>query len=730
MSKCYRQILISIVSALLTMASAWLARAQDTTTVATAPITITENGLQMLSAEVAGYVERDLTVGAELLVIQAGKVLLHQSFGMSDRDSETAWQNSTTCNIRSMTKAFTSSAAQILIDRGALKLDAPVAEYLPSFDTEATRSITLQQVLTHRSGLPLTTLQTPKQFSSLSEQVAASARAELQFEPGTKFWYSDAGTDVVAALVEKVTGGTIDAFVERELLQPLGMNRTFYGIDATHPQFSEIATLYLGSPKNWSPFWKPADESFYSFAWGSQTLYSTAHDYTKFLSMLLDGGQVGERRILSTAAIRRMIAPTSPMSAMGTDKAMPTGFNGLQPFYGQMLVTYRTDAEGPVVALGHSGSDGTIAWAWPKHDLIIAYFTQSRGGLTPLRMEAAIDRVLFRGAADIEVPERLRPYEGTFVANYAQFKDEAFKVSAVGDKLVLDVPSQMAFELIEPEQGELWPFVIAPDQIQVEFVRNDEGAVTALRMHQGGKAHDVPRKIDSDSQPADMESPKLGEDDLPIAESIIARFVEATGGKAEYTATKSMTGQGSLTIPKAGIQGSVEFIYAEGGKWNVQSDLGVAGSERSGSDGEVAWAQTGTSSARRLQGGELQQAQQEADLQARLHPEKYYESMRTTGMEAIHGEECYRIELKSSSGDSTVEFFSVESGYFVRRISRVAGPVGKIQVIEDFDDYRPTGKRIAWHTSVKHLPGGIDLIMKLEKVQFNQPIDDTGFSMP
>lgn len=731
MSKCRKQIFAAIVSAILTLASAWMARAEDTQATATQPVTVSERALEMLRSEVARYVDQDLTVGAELLVIQANEVLMHESFGYSDRDSKRPWQNHTICNIRSMTKSFTSAAAQILIDRGDLRLRAPVADYLPSFDTDSMRSITVQQVLTHRSGLPLTILQSPKQFSTLSEQVTASSEVDLQFEPGSKFWYSDAGTDVVAALVEKVSEETIDQFVQRELLEPLGMRSSFYGIDAQHPRFPEIATLYLGGSKSWAPFWRPENEPFYPFAWGSQTLYSTPRDYAKFLSMLLRRGKVDEHSVLSTAAIRRMIAPTSRMTGMGTEKPMPTGLSGLQTYYGQMLVTYRTDEKGPVTAFGHSGSDGTIAWAWPKHELIIAYFTQSRGGLTPLRIEAAIDRILLRGAADVEVPERLKSYEGTFIANYAGFSNEEFTVSALGETLYLDVPSQLAFELIEPEQGNLWAFAMAPDKIQVEFVSDGEGVVTELIMHQAGKSNIVPRKSNATVESAVKKSNSMEQDtELPTAENIIAKFVEVTGGREAYAASQSMSARGTLAIPKAGIQGTIEFTYAEGGKWLVHSDLGPAGSEKSGCDGQVAWAQAGNAPARKIQGAELLQAQREADLQARLHPELYYTNLQTTGTEKIDGESCYRVELTSSTDDVTVEYFSTDSGFLVRKESKVAASVGKIQITEDFDDYRPEGKRMVWHRSVKHLPGRIDVVMQLSEFQLNQPTAVTSFKMP
>jgi len=73
---------------------------------------------------------------------------------------------------------------------------------------------------------------------------------------------------------------------------------------------------------------------------------------------------------------------------------MPTGFAGLRSSYGQLMHLY--DEEGEVVAFGHSGSDGTYAWAWPARDLMVLYFTQSRGSSTMSRMEAVIDSLVAR----------------------------------------------------------------------------------------------------------------------------------------------------------------------------------------------------------------------------------------------------------------------------------------------------------------------------------------------
>lgn len=468
----------------------------------TAAPEITRENLEKLDHTVEEFIEKDLAVGAELLVIQDGKTLLHESYGYSDKEDEEKWANDTVCNIRSMTKSITSAAAQILIDQGKLELDVPVAQYLEGFDNPKSKSITVRQVLTHRSGLPLTNLLSPFQFESLEEQVAASGENGPIHEPGSKFWYSDAGTDVVGQLVEKVSGEKLDQFVTREILVPLEMTNTFYCFDLEDERWESVASLYLGSPNNWNRFWKPGERLFYPFAWGSQTIYSTASDYARFLAMIMNRGKVGDRQLLSEAAIDRMLEPVSEMKMMGSDASFPTSFRNMRPYYGQMMVSYRDyRAEDPSsvapLAFGHSGSDGTISWAWPDRNLVVVYFTQSRGGRTPLTIEKSIDQLLVHGGEPVaveEAPDEYKPLVGTYVANFANFDNEEFTVEYSSGKLILDVPSQMRFELLKPDSEGLYPFAVAPDRVKLLFERNDDGEVIGLKMHQGDNVFDVPRK--------------------------------------------------------------------------------------------------------------------------------------------------------------------------------------------------------------------------------------------
>jgi CubicO group peptidase (beta-lactamase class C family) len=353
------------------------------------------DALNELGDVVSLYIEKELAVGAEIQVIHKGKTVFHKSYGYSDREKKRNWENNTICNIRSMTKPITSAAAQILIDRKLLDLDAPVAKYLDGFKNDKSKMITVRQVLTHRSGLPMTNLTFAKQYKSLSLQVAKGGEKGPAHEPGSKFLYSDLGTDVVGALVEEVSGELLNEFVHREIFVPLNMTNTFYGIDETDKRLQKAASLYLKNKNGWRKFWTPKT-TLYPCARGSQTAYSTTTDYAKFLKMIKNGGTVGDQRILSTQAVGRMLEPVSRVKVMRTDSYRPTGFSKVEAHYGQMMMTHRVigQKEGPPVIFGHSGSDGTNSWVWPEKDLMILYFTQSRGGVTKFRIEEPIDNLI------------------------------------------------------------------------------------------------------------------------------------------------------------------------------------------------------------------------------------------------------------------------------------------------------------------------------------------------
>ncbi len=136
--------------------------------------------------------------------------------------------------------------------------------------------------------------------------------------------------------------------------------------------------------------------------------------------------------------------------------------------------------------VGYSGSDGTIAWAWPERDLMILYFTQSRGGSSPIRLEAEIQRLLLEPSSGpvAEIPVGYGELLGIYTANFGPFRDEPFEILWRDDELALDIPSQFIFPLDRIGDDERWALRGAPGA-ELDFARDEAGAISGLRIHPG-----------------------------------------------------------------------------------------------------------------------------------------------------------------------------------------------------------------------------------------------------
>jgi hypothetical protein len=219
----------------------------------------------------------------------------------------------------------------------------------------------------------------------------------------------------------------------------------------------------------------------------------------------MDGGTVGGKQLLSKEAMTRILTPVSQMTMLGSDEPYPSGFFGLKPYYGQMSMLYASGAspaKAKVLAIGHGGSDGTGAWAFPAENLIVCYFTQSRGQVTTIRLETTIQEALLQSNGDVKAPDELKPYLGTFYANFGAYKNAPFRVVFRCGKLALDIPNQLVFELKEPDKDGRRQLVLT-NKVAVSFKKDTEGKVVALILQESGVSLELPR-----DKPADAELPK------------------------------------------------------------------------------------------------------------------------------------------------------------------------------------------------------------------------------
>lgn len=293
--------------------------------------------LERLSAAMQGYVDRQEMAGSATLVARRGKIVHVGSFGMANIARRDPIDPSTIYRIASMTKPITSVAVMALFEEGRLHLTDPIERHLPELaDAQvvvrddspeghhlepARRSVTVRHLLTHSSGYtygdvaPLDGLHRAARiaggFTNTDDTIGATvqrlASVPLLFHPG-EGWAYGVSTDVLGRLVEVVSGRTLDAFFEERILGPLGMSDTHFFLPPE--KVSRLAAVYswevggrLTSVVSDYPYSGPG-----TLFMGGAGLCSTITDYARFGQMMLNGGRLGDARILSRKTVDLMRA--------------------------------------------------------------------------------------------------------------------------------------------------------------------------------------------------------------------------------------------------------------------------------------------------------------------------------------------------------------------------------------------------------------------------------------
>ena len=269
--------------------------------------------------------------GAVVLIARRGQVLLCETVGQQDPTAGIPMALDSIFRIYSMTKPIVSVAVMMLMERGQLLLSDTVAHHLPEFeDIKVSTHVdghavqrhpkmapTVQDMLRHTSGLTYEILGAePIQRQYAKAQLASRDRTNrefsqalaalpLMFEPGTVWEYSRA-TDVLGALVEAVSGQTLGAFLQDNILGPLAMVDTSFVVPPE--KHHRIAEAFEKDPDGGIAMRLIDVRQPVPMEAGGSGLASTAADYARFLQCLLNGGELHGQRILSTATVRYMTA--------------------------------------------------------------------------------------------------------------------------------------------------------------------------------------------------------------------------------------------------------------------------------------------------------------------------------------------------------------------------------------------------------------------------------------
>ena len=360
--------------------------------------------LNRLSEALDGYVKDGRLSGGVALVARRGKVAYVEAFGQRDIEAKAPMREDSVFRIASQTKALVSVGVMMLQEEGRLLINDPVGKYLPEFRettvavpkqgggydvVKAKRQITIRDLLTHTAGVGYgggvardrweAAKITGWYFADREEPVGATVArmAALPFDahPGER-WVYGYSTDILGALVERVSGRTLEEFLRARIFEPLGMKDThFYLPESKADRFAVVYSAKESGGLERAPepggmvgqgaYLKGPRKSFS----GGAGLLSTAQDYARFLSMLLNGGELDGKRLLSRKSVELMTV----------DHIEGKPFRDGQGFGLGFVVVKDLGARGWPGSVGEYGWGGayhSTYWVDPKEQLVVVYFTQ------------------------------------------------------------------------------------------------------------------------------------------------------------------------------------------------------------------------------------------------------------------------------------------------------------------------------------------------------------------
>jgi uncharacterized protein YbbC (DUF1343 family)/CubicO group peptidase (beta-lactamase class C family) len=358
--------------------------------------------------------------GVVVLVGRGDDILLHRAYGSRRLLPQPAPMTvDTIFDIASLTKPFgTTLAVMTLVERGAIKLDAPLGRYLKEFRDKQFDEITIRRLLTHSAGL---TAYPPNGAVAAGFPSAASAIAKLplDYPPGSAFQYSDTGFILLAEAVRRVSGTPLDRYLEKTVFRPLGLADTSF-----HPRASAMPRVAPTEFVNGILLRGEVHDQrarLLGGVAGHAGMFTTSADLARIVRMLLNRGTLDGHRILEPATVKEMWEP-APESrggrALGWD--VSSSFSKtMSPYF-------------PEGSVGHLGFTGTAIWIDPptrSYLIVLSNRVHPYGGGASrirdlrIRLAAVAGAQLFQPpvvadpgpisgpAADGPAPDRMMPGE-------------------------------------------------------------------------------------------------------------------------------------------------------------------------------------------------------------------------------------------------------------------------------------------------------------------------------
>src|SRR5688572_14099249 len=363
-------------------------------------VSVSASHLAAMDSVITDEISKGRLPGAVVTVGRKGRLVWQKVYG--SRAVEPSREPMTTDTIfdaASLTKVVaTATSIMILLERGKVRLNDPVSRYIPELKGEGRERITIEHLLTHRSGYA-PDFDLGEQWAGHSEMLKRLYVEPLRAAPGARFVYSDIGMIALAEVVGRVAGEPLDSFARRNIFEPLGMKDTGFRPRAELlPRVAPTESVrgmrsYLGGVGAEGADGErmlrgevhdPTANRMGGVA-GHAGLFSTADDLAVFCQMIMNGGELNGARILSPLGVAEMTRPrqvTEDGGARGLGWDVNTTFS-----------TNRGDLF-PAGSFGHTGFTGTSIWIDPASETFVVFLSNrvhpdGKGDVGPLRSRVA-----------------------------------------------------------------------------------------------------------------------------------------------------------------------------------------------------------------------------------------------------------------------------------------------------------------------------------------------------
>ena len=423
-----------------------------------------QNLAEQLNAIATNYYKAN-EPGATVIVIKNGKTVLRSSYGMTNVLEKMPMQADDVMRLGSITKQFTAVGIMMLVDEGKISLSDKLSTFLPDYP-EVGNQITIENLLTHTSGVPNYTsnpnfVKNMEKEMSVKEMIATFKNEPLDFEPGTKWSYSNSGYFLLGAIIEKVSGVPYAKFVEDRIFVPLKMNNSSYeGYERTKQRHAQ------GHSKNKDGFVFSRKLSM-SLPYAAGSLTSTVDDLATWDAAISSGA------LLKAESWKKVFTPYVLKQGVATSYGYGWGIGQLE---GSPMISHG----------GGINGFSTFALRLPEDKVYVAVLTNADGGLAKPEMVASrlAAKVIGKAIPEFTTVKLDAATIDQYVGVYKIDEKNRRNFVRDGDKLIMTRTN--GARTVLQAYAKDWFFMDEQSLLRVQFLRNDKNEVINAIVMQNG----------------------------------------------------------------------------------------------------------------------------------------------------------------------------------------------------------------------------------------------------